>query len=137
MSDDTKSSSDSSNDLAEQRTDLAEDRNIMAMERTFAGWMRTAFAAIGIGLAFRAVFGEFQPPWLAKAIATMFVASGGILAIVAQRRARKTMARLNSHRMKPASAPNFGLLGYAVAFGAAVLIAGLWILNNGEVAPSS
>ncbi|WP_170003440.1 YidH family protein [Pseudopontixanthobacter vadosimaris] len=137
MSDDTNSSNDSSIDLAEQRTDLAEDRNIMAVERTFAGWMRTAFAAIGIGLAFRAVFGEFQPPWLAKAIATMFVAAGGILAIVAQRRTCKTMARLNSHRMKPASTPNFRLLGFAVAFGAAVLIAGLWVLNNGEVAPST
>lgn len=136
MGDDTKSSNDSSNDLAEQRTDLAEDRNIMAVERTFAGWIRTAFAAIGIGLAFRAVFGEFQPPWLGKAIATMFVAAGGILAIVAQQRTCKTMARLNSHRMKPASAPNFRLLGLAVAFGAIVLIAGLWILNDGEVVPS-
>ena len=57
-------------DLASARTDLAEDRNIMAMERTFAGWMRTAFAAIGIGLGFKAVFGAFDPPWLAKAIAT-------------------------------------------------------------------
>ncbi len=39
----------SGNELAEERTDLAEDRNIMAMERTFAGWIRTAFAANCIG----------------------------------------------------------------------------------------
>lgn len=57
-----KSEQASSNELAEERTGLAEDRTIMATERTFAGWMRTAFAAIGIGLAFRAVFGEFDPP---------------------------------------------------------------------------
>ena len=78
---------DKSTAWAELRTDLAEDRNIMAMERTFAGWMRTAFAAIGIGLGFRAVFGEFQPPWLAKAIATMFIVGGAWLAITAERRA--------------------------------------------------
>ena len=54
-------------ELAVERTHFAEDRTIMAMERTFAGWMRTAFAAIGIGLAFHVVFGEFRPPWLARA----------------------------------------------------------------------
>ena len=48
--DDPPDKPDKSTQWAEFRTDLAEDRNIMAMERTFAGWMRTAFAAIGIGL---------------------------------------------------------------------------------------
>ena len=129
--DDPSDDADLSTKWAEFRTDLAEDRNIMAMERTFAGWMRTAFAAIGIGLAFKALFGAFEPPWLAKAIATMFVFAGGLLAISAQRRACKTMSRLNPHEMKRASTPNFRILGYSVAFGAALLIAGLWILNDG------
>ncbi|MEE2793267.1 MAG: DUF202 domain-containing protein, partial [Pseudomonadota bacterium] len=53
--DDPPKDPDKSTEWAELRTDLAEDRNIMAMERTFAGWMRTAFAAIGIGLGFKAV----------------------------------------------------------------------------------
>ena len=129
--DDPVDDDDLSTKWAELRTDLAEDRNIMAMERTFAGWMRTAFAAIGIGLGFKAVFGAFQPPWLAKAIATMFILAGAGLAISAQRRACATMARLTSHQMKRPSTPNFRLLGYAVAFGAAMLTAGLWILNDG------
>ena len=116
---------------AELRTDLAEDRNIMAMERTFAGWMRTSFAAIGIGLGFKAVFGAFDPPWLAKAIATMFILAGAFLAISAQRRACATMARLTSNQMKRPSTPNFKLLGYSVAFGALLLAVGLWILNDG------
>ncbi len=122
-----------SNELAVERTDLAEDRNIMAMERTFAGWIRTAFAAIGIGLAFRAVFGDFDPPWLAKAIATMFVAAGGALAITAQRRACETLDRLNAHELHAASTPNFRFLGYSVAVGSALLIAGFWILNDGDL----
>ena len=124
---------DQSTQWAEFRTDLAEDRNIMAMERTYAGWMRTAFAAIGIGLAFRAVFGEFQPPWLAKAVATMFIMGGAWLAISAERRTCKTMRRLDAHKLESLSLPNFKLLAYAVALGSVVLTAGLWILNDGTL----
>lgn len=122
---------DKSTHWAEVRTDLAEDRNIMAMERTFAGWMRTAFAAIGIGLAFKAVFGEFDPPWLAKAIATVFILAGGWLALNAQRRACHTMQRLNSHKFDAISTPNFRVLAWSVALGSVLLTAGLWILNDG------
>ena len=122
-----------SNELARERTRYAEDRNIMAMERTFAGWIRTAFAAIGIGVAFRALFGELEPPWLGKAIATLFIAAGALLAITAQRRACRTLARLSAHEMETASTPNFRLLAYAVALGSAILIAGLWILNDGNI----
>ena len=132
--DDPKDSTqDKSTAWAELRTDLAEDRSIMAMERTFAGWMRTAFAAIGIGLGFRAVFGEFQPPWLAKAIATMFIVGGAWLAITAERRAAKTLGRLDPHKFEAISRPNFKIMAYAVAIGAAVLTAGLWLLNDGDL----
>lgn len=121
-------------ELAEFRTDLAEDRNIMAMERTFAGWIRTAFAAIGIGIAFRALFGEFDPPWLARAIATTFILAGAWLALVAQHRACKTLTRLDPHQLERLSPPNFRLLAWAVATGAVVLVAGLWVLNDGSLA---
>ena len=132
--DDPEDERDRSTQWAEFRTDLAEDRNLMAMERTFAGWMRTAFAAIGIGLGFRAVFGEFDPPWLAKAVATLFIIGGGWLAITAERRACRTMARLDSHQYEGISRPNFRIMAFAVATGSAVLTAGLWILNDGDIA---
>ena len=132
--DDPEDERDRSTQWAEFRTDLAEDRNIMAMERTFAGWMRTAFAAIGIGLGFRAVFGAFDPPWLAKAVATLFIIGGGWLAITAERRACRTMARLDSHQYEGISRPNFRVMAFAVATGSAVLTAGLWILNDGDIA---
>ena len=122
---------DKSTQWAEFRTDLAEDRNIMAMERTFAGWMRTAFAAIGIGLGFRAVFGEFDPPWLARAIATMFILGGAWLAITAERRACATLARLDPHKFEAISTPNFKAMAYSVATGAIVLSVGLWVLTDG------
>ena len=130
----SESADDKSTQWAEVRTDLAEDRNIMAMERTYAGWIRTAFAAIGIGLGFRAVFGEFEPPWLARAIATMFILAGGWLALNAQRRACKTLDRLSPHDLEELSPPNFRLLSWCVAAGSLLLTAGLWILNDGDIA---
>ncbi|MCP2017878.1 MAG: DUF202 domain-containing protein [Erythrobacter sp.] len=131
--DDPPEDPDKSTEWAELRTDLAEDRNIMALERTFAGWMRTAFAAIGIGLGFKAVFGAFDPPWLAKAIATVFILAGGWLAITAQRRACHTMEKLSAHKFEAVSTPNFRVLAYAIAAGALILTAGLWILNDGSL----
>lgn len=117
--------------LARDRTDMAEDRTILAVERTFAGWIRTAFAAIGIGLAFHVLFGELQPPWLARAISSMFVGFAIFLALHAQRRARRALERMHTHAVDGPDTPRFRLLAYGVAAGAALLIAGLWILNSG------
>ena len=117
-----------SNELAEDRTDWAEDRTILALERTFAGWMRTAFAAIAIGIGFRALFGEFDPPWLAKAIATMFIALAIVFALGAERRARRSFERLSSHAVDSPQLPNLRWIAYAISAGAAVLIVALWWL---------
>jgi putative membrane protein len=130
---DDNDDTDPREELAEARTHFAEDRTIMAMERTFAGWIRTALAAIGIGLAFHVMFDEFQPPWLARAVATLFILAGAWLAISAERRACATLERLHPHELKPASAPRFKWLGWSVAAGALVLVAGLWVLNDGSV----
>ena len=123
------------NELAARRTGFAEDRTIMAMERTFAGWMRTAFAAIGIGLAFHVMFDEFEPPWLARAIATLFILAGAWLAVSAERRACDSLAKLEPHRIVGPPLPKFRWLGWAAALGALLLIAGRWILNDGQLSP--
>ncbi len=125
-----RSKSDNSNDLAEERTDLAEDRTIMAMERTFAGWMRTAFAAIGIGLGFRAVFGEFDPPWLARAIATAFILLGAVVAYTAERRATATFKRLSPNAVDTPERPGIRWIGWGVSSGAVLLAVALWVLHE-------
>ncbi len=125
---------DKSTAWAENRTDWAEDRTIMALERTFAGWMRTAFAAIAIGIGFRALFGEFDPPWLAKAIATLFIALAIIFAISAERRACKAFDRLSSHAVDSPKLPNIRLVAWSISAGAAILIVALWVLNDGTLA---
>ncbi len=121
-------------DFAEDRTDWAEDRTVQATERTYAGWLRTAFAAIGIGLGFRAVFGEFDPPWLAKGIATVFIIIGGIVSWSAQRNACKTMARLHTHDIKAPRTLHMRWLSYIVSGGAALLVAALWLLRKSVIA---
>ncbi len=133
--DDPESDEDDKNTVwAENRTDWAEDRTVLAVERTFAGWMRTAFAAIGIGLGFKALFGAFDPPWLAKAIATMFIAFGAIFAIGAEQRACRAFARLHAHKVDTPDTPKIRWIAWSVAAGAAVLIVGLWVLAEGELA---
>ena len=72
------------NDLAEDRTDWAEDRTILANERTFAGWMRTGMAAVAVAIGLRAVFGEFEPTWVAKAVASVFIFAALYVYLAAQ-----------------------------------------------------
>ena len=55
----------------------------------------------------------------------------------AQRRARQTLGRLAPHEMEQPSGPNFRLLAYAVIVGSAILVAGLWLFNDGNMADES
>lgn len=127
-------SNPNSTDLAEQRTDWAEDRTVQATERTYAGWQRTAFAAIGIGLGFRALFGEFDPPWLAKAIATVFILLGAAVSWSAQRNACKTLSRLDSHDVDRPATLQMRWLSYIVTAGAIILAIALWFLRESTAA---
>lgn len=127
-----KESSDGGSDQEQAgRNDLAEDRTVQATERTFAGWLRTAFAAIGIGLAFHVVFGEFQPPWLGKAISTLFIILGATIALTAERRACATFDRLSTHEIDRPRRPNLRWMSWSVVVGALLLISGLWFFNDG------
>lgn len=114
--------------LAEDRTDLAEDRTAMANERTFAGWARTAMAAIGIGLGFKALFNTMEPAWAPKAIATLFVLLGVFLIWMAERRARVVAGRLSTHAARDMKQINIRIIAIAIATGSAALVAGMWLL---------
>ena len=114
--------------LAQDRTDLAEDRTAMANERTFAGWARTAMAAIGIGLGFKALFDAMEPAWAAKAIATVFVLLGVFLIWMAERRASVVTGRLNTHAARDMKQMNLRLIALAIGVGALGLTAGIWLL---------
>ena len=125
---------DDRNELASERTDFAEDRTVQATERTFAGWLRTAFAAIGIGIAFNALFGDLNPPWLARAVASLFIVLGATIAFTAERRACKTFNRLSAHAIDAPTIPNIRWMSWSVVIGAVALIVGLWLFEDGTLA---
>lgn len=120
-------------ELALERTHFAEDRTVQATERTFAGWLRTAFGAIGVGLAFHVIFGQLNPPWLGRAIASLFILLGAAIAFTAERRACRTFHRLSTHQVDRPRMPSVRWMSWSVVAGALVLVAGLWMLNDGSV----
>lgn len=115
-------------ELADARTDLAEDRTLLANERTFAGWARTAFAAVGIGLGFNVLFEKLEPVWLPKAISTGFLLIGIFVIVVAERRASAVKARLDSHEVKTFKAVNLRVVASAIVLGTLALIVAIWVL---------
>lgn len=116
-------------ELADERTDMAEDRTVMANERTFAGWFRTGFAAVGIGLGFHALFSRMEPPWIPKAIATTFLLVGIYLFYSAERRACAVLARLHAHKAEPVSNAHMRFVTYISIAAALALIGAIWLLR--------
>ena len=119
-----------SHDNQASRTDLAEDRTILANECTFAGWMRTALAAIALGVGFNALFRAMQPDWIPRAIATAFLLLAIIVIVSAERRAAAVMKRLSTHVVVTAKPINLRLLAAAISIGSAALIAAIWLIET-------
>lgn len=117
--------------LALDRTDLAEDRTVLANERTFASWSRTGFAAVGIGLGFKALFVNMEPEWVPRAIATVFLAIGILLFMTAERRACVILHRLSAHKVVPLRDNGLKFFAYASSVAVLCLILALWLLPQG------
>lgn len=115
-------------ELAQDRTDLAEDRTLLANERTFSGWARTSMATIGIGLGFNALFGQLNPEWVPKAIATLFITLGIMIIFMAERRACAVANRLSAHKITSLPRLNLRLIALIYSIGAIALIVSLWLL---------
>lgn len=117
-----------SNELAKDRTDWAEDRTILANERTFAGWMRTGMASVALAVGLRAVFGEFDPTWVAKTIASLFILTAAYIFWAAQQSACQTLSRLDDTDAHAQPMTRMRIL--AATFGAGAISVGavLWAL---------
>ncbi len=118
----------SSDDLARDRTELAEDRTVLANERTYAGWTRTAFAALGLGLGFNALFGKVEPEWVARAIATAFILLGIYIQWQARAKACRTLQTLHSHTVQAHGTLSYTVMLWAVTGGGAALVVAIWAL---------
>jgi putative membrane protein len=113
---------------ARMRTYFAEDRTILANERTFGSWMRTGFAAIGIGLGFHALFGKIHPLWLPRAVATAFLIIALIIFVAAERRATMVIKRLHTHQIETVKIGIVRLITVVTVAATLSLIAAIWLL---------
>jgi putative membrane protein len=100
------------------RTDWAEDRTSLANERTFAGWMRTSMACIALAIGLKAVFGDFEPTWLAKSVASLFITISLLIFWAAQRQACRTRSRLSANDTEVQSGSAFRSLAILLSLGA-------------------
>lgn len=116
------------NELAEERTNWAEDRTVLANERTFAGWMRTGMASVAIALGLKAVFGEFEPTWAAKATSSVFVVLACYIFYSARSQACATHARMTQHDATAKSSTSMTITASVLAAGSVATGAILWWL---------
>lgn len=117
-----------SNEMARERTDWAEDRTILANERTYAGWMRTGMASVALALGLRALFGPFEPTWLPKLVASVFIGTGIMIFYLAWRNCSGTQRDMSEHDTRSQSALRMGWIAATLALGAAATGIILWFL---------
>lgn len=115
-------------DLAKDRTDWAEDRTILANERTFAAWIRTGLASLALALGMRAVFGAFEPTWLAKSVASLFCILAIYIFWAAQASACQTLSRLNDTQANAQPLNRMRVIAGCFACGGLATIGILWTL---------
>ncbi|WP_425408048.1 YidH family protein [Hyphococcus sp.] len=101
---------------------------MLANERTYAGWMRTGLASAGLGLGFNAIFRATEPTWLAKVVASVFIALSMFIFWSAWRQAAKIRGRLDSHKSSPLPKSRLGFMTGFFIFGSFSLGVVLWIL---------
>ena len=109
-----------STEMAQDRTDWAEDRTILANERTFAGWMRTGMACVALALGLRAVFGNFEPAWVPKAAAEVFILIGLFIIWTARNKSKETLHRLDDHTANAIPTRSMTVIAVFLSVGAAM-----------------
>lgn len=120
--------SEQRSEMAEERTSFAEDRTLLANERTYAGWAKTSFAAIGLGLGFQALFRREGPEWIPKSVATLFILLGILIIWLAERRAVRVLNERSGNHVNLTSRRTFRMMAVAVSVGGVTLIASIWFL---------
>ncbi|WP_204115605.1 YidH family protein [Shimia biformata] len=119
---------DDAPEKAEARTKWAEDRTIMANERTFSAWMGTGLGAVGVAIGLKAVFGDFEPTWAAKLVATLFLITAIVIYWAARRQACATLRRLNDNDAEAMPGSAFTRLAVLMTVATVATGAVLWAL---------
>ena len=119
---------DDSTELAKDRTDWAEDRTILANERTFAGWMRTGMGCIAVALGLKAVFGDAELVWIAKAVAVFFCVIAVLIFAAAAQQSRKAQDRIDEHDTEAQPSRRMTIIAAMLSLGALATGGILWTL---------
>jgi len=122
------SSDDERTEKAETRTDWAEDRTIMANERTFASWIGAGMGALAIAIGLQAVFGPFEPTWLAKLVASLFLFVAIVLFWSARNKAKMTYDRLTEHDTEARKTRDFTGVAILLTTGTTGIGIVLWLI---------
>lgn len=101
---------------------------MLAHERSFASWIRTGMASVGIGLGFNALFPTLDPKWVGKAIASMFLLIAVLIFLSAERRARTILSRVEGHQVAAVRPIRIRLLAWAFVAATLTLTGALWWL---------
>ncbi|MEO1459688.1 MAG: hypothetical protein AAFV49_19275 [Pseudomonadota bacterium] len=64
-------------------------------------------ASVGVAIGLKAVFGAFDPTWVAKAVSTIFLLAALFMFWSARNQARKSHERLTERDAKTQSSSNF------------------------------
>lgn len=122
------SDDDDPTDMAKTRTEWAEDRTILANERTFSSWMGTGMGGVGVAIGLKAVFGDFEPTWAAKGVASLFLLAAIVVFWAARRQALKTYQRLNQRDAEAQPSRSFTALASILTLATVLTGAILWSL---------
>lgn len=116
------------NKAAQSRTRWAEDRTILANERTFSSWMGSGLACVGVAIGLKAVFGATDPTWVAKLVASLFLAVAIIIYWAARRQACRTLNRITENDAEAMPKKSFTVLATAMTVATPATGAVLWSL---------
>lgn len=119
---------DAKTQWAKDRTDWAEDRTLLANERTYAGWLRTGAACVAVALGLKAVFGETEPMWVAKATATAFLVAAAAIFVASAQQSYKAQARITEHDTEAQPPRRMIALAVLLVLGTTATGAILWAL---------
>lgn len=123
-----KAKSGDNSEKARVRTEWAEDRTIMANERTFSSWMGFGLGAVGIAIGLKAVFGDFDPTWAAKLVASLFLVIAIVIYWAARRQACKTLERLSDNDAEAMPTKSFSIVASMLTVATIATGAVLWAL---------
>ncbi|KIN62405.1 DNA polymerase III subunits gamma and tau [Sulfitobacter noctilucicola] len=85
-------------------------------------------ASVAVAVGLRAVFGEFEPTWAAKAVASIFIITAVYIFWAAQSSACQTLSRLNENEAYAQPLKRIRSLALVFSFGALSVGAILWAL---------